>query len=132
MEKHPINEIAETTLSKIKEMIDVNTIVGTPITTPDGITLIPITKVTFGFATGGNSKNTPNISDGFGGGGGAGVKLDPIGFLTISDGVVKMLNITAPANTTVDRLVEQIPDVIDKVEHFVEKYKKDKTEKATL
>ena len=132
MEKHPINEIAEITLSKIKEMVDVNTIVGTPITTPDGITLIPITKVTFGFGTGGTSKNTTNISDGFGGGGGAGVKLDPIGFLTISDGVVKMLNITAPANTTVDRLVEQIPDVIDKVDHFIDKYKKDKTEKPVL
>ncbi len=100
-----------------------NTIVGSPITTPDGITLIPVTKVIFGFGSGGGdytSKDNPS----FGGGSGAGVKLDPVGFLVINDGTVKMLNITAPANTTVDRLVEQIPDVMDKVDQFIDKHKK--------
>lgn len=53
------------------------------------------------------------------------MKIDPVGFLTISDGVVKMLNITAPANTTVDRLVELIPEIIDKVQDLIDKYKKD-------
>lgn len=125
MDKHPIGDITEITLSKIKEMVDVNTIVGTPIITPDGITLIPVTKVTFGFGTGG-SDYPKSDHHGFGGGGGAGVKLDPVGFLTISDGVVKMLNIMPPASTTVDRLVEQIPDVLDKLEQFIDKHKKEK------
>lgn len=125
MDRHPIGDITETTLSKIKEMVDVNTIVGNPIITPDGITLIPVTKVTFGFGSGG-SDYPKSDQHGFGGGGGAGVKLDPVGFLVINDGVVKMLNITPPANTTVDRLVEQLPDVIDKVEQFIDNRKKDK------
>ncbi len=124
MERHPIGDLTEVTLSKIKEMVDVNTIVGAPIVTPDGTTLIPVSKVTFGFANGGSDLPCKE-SGGFGGANGAGVKIDPIGFLTISDGVVKMLNITAPASSTVDRLVEQIPDIIDKIEQFIEKHKKD-------
>lgn len=124
MDRHPIGDLTEITLTKIKEMVDVNTIVGAPIITPDGTTLIPISKVTFGFGSGGSDMPFKTGS-GFGGGNGAGVKIDPVGFLTISDGVVKMLNITAPASTTVDRLVELIPDIIDKVEQLIEKHKKD-------
>jgi len=124
MDRHPIGDLTEVTLTKIKEMVDVNTIVGAPIITPDGTTLIPISKVTFGFASGGSDVPIKDAS-GFGGANGAGVKIDPVGFLTISDGVVKMLNITPPANTTVDRLVELIPDIIDKVEQLIEKHKKD-------
>ncbi len=122
MERHPIGDLTEVTLSKIKEMVDVNTIVGTPITTPDGTTLIPVSKVTFGFGSGGSDFPVKENS-GFGGGNGAGVKIDPVGFLTISDGVVKMLNITTPANTTVDRLVELIPEIVDKVQALIEKKK---------
>jgi len=122
MERHPIGDLTEVTLSKIKEMVDVNTIVGEPITTPDGITLIPVSKVTFGFGGGGSDLPIKDRG-GFGGLNGAGVKIDPVGFLTISDGVVKMLNISAPANTTVDRLVELIPELIDKTEQLINKYK---------
>ncbi len=124
MERHPIGDLTEVTLTKIKEMVDVNTIVGQPIITPDGTTLIPVSKVTFGFGSGGSDVPLKEGS-GFGGGNGAGVKIDPVGFLTISDGVVKMLNITAPASTTVDRLVELVPDIIDKVEQLIIKHKKD-------
>lgn len=125
MERHPIGDLTEVTLAKIKEMVDVNTIVGQPIITPDGTTLIPISKVTFGFGSGGSDMPFKAGGSGFGGGNGAGVKIDPVGFLTISDGVVKMLNITAPASSTVDRLVELIPDIIDKVELLIQKHKKD-------
>lgn len=125
MERHPIGDLTEVTLSKIKEMVDVNTIVGQPIITPDGTMLIPVSKVTFGFGSGGSDVPYKNAGSGFGGANGAGVKIDPVGFLTISDGVVKMLNITAPANTTVDRLVELIPEIIDKVQDLIDKYKKD-------
>lgn len=123
MERHPLGDLTEVTLTKIKEMVDVNTIVGKPIITPDGTTLIPVSKVTFGFGSGGSDVPFKERG-GFGGANGAGIKIEPIGFLTISDGVVKMLNITSPANSTVDRLVEQIPDIIDKVEQFIDKHKK--------
>lgn len=123
MDRHPIGDLTEATLTKIKEMVDVNTVVGTPITTPDGITLIPVSKVTFGFASGGSDiPKTERAA--FGGGNGAGVKIDPVGFLCITDGVVKMITITSPASSTVDRLVEQIPDVLDKVDTFIDKHKK--------
>ena len=123
--EHPIGDMMEKTMSKIKEMVDVNTIVGTPITTPDGITLIPVSKVSFGFASGGTDFPVKEKS-GFGGGNGAGIKIEPVGFLTIKDGSVRMINITPPADTTVDRVVELIPDVIDKVEAFIEKRKAEK------
>ena len=123
--EHPIGDMMEKTMSKIKEMVDVNTIVGTPITTPDGITLIPVSKVSFGFASGGTDFPAKEKS-GFGGGNGAGIKIEPVGFLTIKDGAVRMINITPPADTTVDRVVELIPDVIDKVEAFIEKRKAEK------
>ena len=123
--EHPIGDMMEKTMSKIKEMVDVNTIVGTPITTPDGITLIPVSKVSFGFASGGSDFPVKEKS-GFGGGNGAGIKIEPVGFLTIKDGAVRMINITPPADTTVDRVVELIPDVIDKVEAFIEKRKAEK------
>ena len=124
MDRHPIGDLTEVTLSKIKEMVDVNTIVGEPIITPDGTTLIPVSKVTFGFGSGGSDMPYKDRG-GFGGANGAGVKIEPVGFLTICDGVVKMLNIMAPANTTVDRLVELIPEIIDKVQQLIDKYKKD-------
>lgn len=109
--------------------MDVNTIVGTPITTPDGITLIPVSKVSFGFGSGGSDFPVKDKS-GFGGGNGAGIKIEPVGFLTIKDGNVRMINITPPADTTIDRAIELIPDVIDKVEAFIEKRKADKAAQA--
>lgn len=122
MDRHPIGDLTEVTLSKIKEMVDVNTIVGDPIKTPDGITLIPVSKVTFGFGSGGSDfPKTDN--NGFGGANGAGIKIDPVGFLCISDGVVKMISITSPASSTVDRLVEQVPDILDKIDQFIDKHK---------
>ena len=122
MERHPLGDLTELTLSKIREMVDVNTLVGNPITAPDGITLIPVSKVTFGFTSGGADFPVKETS-GFGGGGGAGVKIEPIGFLTISNGVVKMLNITPPANSTVDRIVDMAPDIVDKIQGIVDKFK---------
>jgi len=103
-------------------MVDVNTVIGEPITTPDGILIIPVSKVTFGFASGGGD-GTLKEHRGFGGGGGAGVKIDPIGFLVVKDGNARMLNIGPPPGTTIDRLVELVPDVLDRVEEFIDKRK---------
>ena len=125
MDKHPIGDVMETTMTKLREMIDVNTVVGAPITTPDGITLIPVSKVSFGFASGGSDYPVKEKS-GFGGGNGAGVKIAPIGFLCIKDNNVRMINIAPPAGTSVDRLIEMIPELIDRVEGFIEKHKADK------
>ncbi len=112
----------ENTIAKIREMIDVNSVVGQPITAGD-VTIIPISKVSVGFAGGGSdfvSKNANKQENPFGGGAGGGVKVTPIAFLVIKDGSVRMLPVAAPANTTADRVVEMVPDVLDKVAAFLD------------
>ena len=111
------------TIAKIREMVDVNSVVGEPIITNDGVTIIPISKVSVGFGGGGSdfvSKNLNQHENPFGGGIGAGVKVTPIAFLIIKEGNVRMLPVAAPANTTVDRLVEMVPDTLDKIVSFIE------------
>ena len=127
MDKHPVSDIMEVTMAKIRDMVDVNTVVGDPITTPDGITIIPISRLSFGFGSAGTEYPAKERS-GLGGGGAAGVKIEPIGFLVVKDGNVRMLNVTPPAGTTVDRLVEMIPDVLDRVQDFIDKNKAGKEE----
>ena len=120
----------ENTIAKIREMVDVNSVIGDPITTADGVTIIPVSKVSVGFAGGGSdyvSKNPNKQENPFGGGAGGGVKVTPVAFLIIKDGSVRMLPVAAPANTTADRLVEMIPDTLDKVTSFIDSHiKKDK------
>lgn len=129
---HPISELMNTTMQKIREMVDVNTIVGQPITTPDGITLIPISKLSFGFASGGSdfvSKNhKPGENNTFGGGSGAGVNISPVAFLIVKGDSVRLLPVDPPAATTVDRVIEMVPEVVDKVTDFLEKKKEDHTD----
>lgn len=113
----------DNTIAKIREMVDVNSVVGDPITTPDGVTIIPISKVSVGFGGGGSdfvSKNVNHHENPFGGGVGAGVKVTPVAFLIIKDGSVRMLPVATPANTTADRLVEMVPDALDKVAAFID------------
>ena len=116
----------ETTISKIREMVDVNSVIGTPITTPDGVTIIPVSKVSVGFG-GGGSDFTKN-NEAFGGGAGGGVKVTPICFLIVKDGAVRMMPVAAPANTTADRIVEQVPDVLDKIAAFIDSRTEKKAE----
>ena len=127
MEKHPISDFMEVTLAKIREMVDVNTVIGQPITTPDGITMIPVSKVSLGFGVGGGDYNskaqTPGGTNPFAGGSGAGINISPVAFLVIKDGNVKLINIAPPATTTIDRVVELVPEVIDKVQEMVKKDK---------
>lgn len=118
--KHPLNDLMRSTMEKIHEMVDTNTIVGQPITTPDGVTLIPISKVSFGFGSGGGDYGTTQPQN-FGGGSGAGVKIAPVTFLVIKDGVTRVLPVSAPAVSTVDRVVEMVPDILDKVEKYFDK-----------
>ena len=113
----------EGTIQKIKEMVDVNSAVGEPITTPDGVTIIPVSKVSVGFGGAGSDftkGKTATGDDPFGGGVGAGVKVIPICFLIVKDGNVRMLPVAEAANTTADRIVEMIPDTLDKITSFVD------------
>ena len=124
MEKRPISELMETTMQKVREMVDANTIVGEPITTPDGITLIPVSKLSFGFAGGGSDfakKQEPR--DAFGGGIGAGVNISPVAFIVIKGENVKLLYVAPPSASTLDRVIDTVPEVFDKVTGFINKKK---------
>lgn len=125
MSEHPIQNLMAETMEKIKSMVDVNTIIGAPIHTPDGTTIIPVSKVTFGFGAGGSDFQSRHAKESaplcFGGGGGAGVTVSPVCFLVVgSDGDARILPLNAQAETTADRLVEMIPGAVSKVSSFME------------
>ena len=127
MEKnHPVNELMASTIQKIRETVDANTVVGDPIVVED-VTIIPVSKISFGFGTGGTELHAkPDKGNPFGGGGGAGVKVIPVCFLVVSGGNVKVLPMAAPAENSVDRIVEKIPEIMTMVTDFKDK-KKGKT-----
>lgn len=125
--EHPIGSLMDTTMEKIKEMIDVNTIIGEPITSPDGTLIIPVSKVSYGFAAGGSDLPTKKENkDCFGGGSGAGVTIQPVAFLTVYQGDVRLVSVDQEEGTA-DKLVNMIPDVLKKVKGV---FKKDKSESA--
>ena len=121
--KNPIGELMESTMENVKNILKVDTVVGDPIFTPDGITLVPVSRISVGFGGGGlefsNKKGGENRP--YGGGNATGVKIDPIGFLVIKEGTVRMINITPPASNTVDRIIDLVPQVMDKVDAFIAK-----------
>lgn len=128
-EKHQIGEIMGVTMEKIKEMIDVNTIVGEPIRTPDGITIIPVSKVSVGFASGGSdfvSKNQTGGKNPFGGGSGAGVNIAPVAFLVVNKDRVRLLPVAPPPGGVAERVVEMVPELVDKVSDMIDKKKEEK------
>lgn len=125
--EHPIGSLMDTTMEKIKEMIDVNTIICEPITSPDGTLIIPVSKVSYGFAAGGSDLPTKKENkDCFGGGSGAGVTIQPVAFLTVYQGDVRLVSVDREEGTA-DKLVNMIPDVLKKVKGV---FKKDKSESA--
>jgi len=119
-----LSEVMSESMAKIREMVDANTIVGQPITTPDGVTIIPVSKVSVGFGGGGSDfVNKSGAENPFGGGVGGGVKVTPICFLIVKDGNVRMMPVAAPANTTADRIVEMVPDTLDKLTAYLDSKK---------
>ncbi len=126
------SNMLENAIAKIREMVDVNSVIGDPITTADGITIIPVSKVSVGFGGGGSdyvSKNLNKLDNHpFGGGAGGGVKVTPVAFLIVKEGSVRMLPVATPANTTADRIVEQIPDALDKISAFIDSRMNQKAE----
>ncbi|MBR6119985.1 MAG: GerW family sporulation protein [Oscillospiraceae bacterium] len=121
---HNISDMLTSSMEKIQKMVDVNTIIGQPVHLGDGVTIVPITKVHIGMGGGGTDFATKSAlsakKDPFGGGLGAGVSIDPVAFLVLKGDSVRMLPVAEPASTTVDRIVEQAPDLIDKLADFLD------------
>ncbi len=124
MDNNPISQLMQTTMENVKNVLKVDTVVGDPIITPDGITLVPISKISLGFGGGGVEFGAKKAGDDrpYGGGNATGVKIEPIGFLVIKEGTVRMINITPPASTTVDRIIDLVPQVMDRVDNFIDKH----------
>lgn len=125
MDNNPIGELMQNTMENVRNILKVDTVVGDPIYTPDGITLVPISRISVGFGGGGVEFNNKKGGETrpYGGGNATGVKIDPIGFLVIKDGSVRMINVTPPANNTIDRLIDMVPQVMDRVDSFIERQK---------
>ena len=128
----PLKQIIDAALSRIGSVADVNTVVGEPLAVGDGVTIIPFSKVSVGFASGGSDFTTknqkPEADNSFGGGSGAGINIIPVAFLIVKGDSVKLLPVAQPAGSTVDRVVEMVPEVIDKVTGFIEKQQQEKKE----
>lgn len=117
----------DNTIQKIRELVDVNSVIGDPINTPDGVTIIPVSRVSVGFGGGGSDFATSKGGEmPFGGGVGGGVKVNPICFLIIKDGNVRMMPVAEPASTTADRLVEMVPDTLEKLTAYLDTKKEAK------
>lgn len=134
MAGHPIENIMKTTMENLKEMIDVNTIVGDAVETEEGVVIIPISKVSFGFVAGGGeyqgdtkeSKRTTSQDAGkaeasvpFAGGSGAGVSVNPIAFLIVGEDKIKLLPVNF--NSSVDRIIDMVPQVVEEIQNMIEK-----------
>ena len=125
-----ISDFMGQTMQKIKEMVDANTVVGAPIQA-DGVTIIPVSRISVGFASGGSEfaakHQKPEGENAFGGGGGASVKVTPVSFLILKGDMVKLLPVDPPASNTADRVVEQVPELVDRVTTFFDQQKEKKT-----
>lgn len=129
---NPIEGLMRTTMDSLKQMIDVNTIVGDAVETKDGSVIIPISRVSIGFASGGSEfckdfKSAENKEDfPFGGGSGAGMAVQPVAFLVVKDDNIKLLPVKQ--SNAIERIVEDVPEVIDQI---IDKFKRSKTDKTT-
>lgn len=132
---HPINDLMNATLEKVRGMMDANTVVGKPIEA-GGVIVIPISKISIGYASGGSDfaqKNQKQEKDNaFGGGAGMGVTITPVSFLVIREGTVRVVGVEHAPETTVDRVIELVPQMVDKVEDIIQKKKEEKAEKAEI
>ncbi len=140
MSEHPIEGLMLTAMSSIQDMVDVNTIIGAPIETSNNVVIIPISKVSFGFAAGGSEFKGETINEytkkdkeeeiqyrlPFGGGSGAGVSINPVAFLVVQEGCVKLLPVCH--NSAIDKLVDYVPDLMEKANQMIQKQLKDKKE----
>ncbi len=138
MAEHPIKGLMETAMSSIKEMVDVNTIVGNAVNAPDGTVIIPISKVSFGFGAGGSefgerSQLAPEANANFGGGSGGGAVIEPVAFMVVGQGQIRLMPIEK-TSSPVDDLIEKVPSLLDKAMEFFKKKdcKKSKKEEVVI
>jgi sporulation protein YtfJ len=141
LEDHPIEGLMKTAMQNIKEMVDVNTILGDPVETLDGSVIVPISRVTFGFAAGGSEFETnpvkakekdrdksqetvENSKFPFGGGSGAGITINPVAFLVVGKEQTKLLPVES--NVLVDRILDSAPQLLDKLQHLISPKNQDK------
>lgn len=133
MAEHTIQGFMGITMDKVREMVDANTVIGDPVRTDDGTVILPVSKITFGFASGGSDfegKNPAN-KDLFGGGSGAGVSVTPVAFLVIQGGNVRTIQLSSGGNA-MDRALTMLPELVDRLTELLNSGKKDdKTAKAT-
>ncbi len=126
MAEHPINGIMDCAMENLKSMVDVNTIIGEPVTTSDGTVMIPVSKVSFGLAAGGSefsSKKNTDSGHPFGGGVGAGVTISPVAFLIANKDQVKLMSVDG--EEAASKLVDYIPVMVNKISDIISSKKKD-------
>ena len=127
MKNQSAEKILATTIERVRDLVDVSTIVGEPITVSADLTIIPISKVTYGFASGGTDFPSKNNQELFGGGGGAGITISPVAFLVVNNGSVTVKYIDA-AEGSVERVIGMVPDLVDKATDVISQLKnKDNT-----
>ncbi|MCD7749305.1 MAG: sporulation protein YtfJ [Oscillospiraceae bacterium] len=118
----PLGDLMGTAMDKMHGMVNSNTSLGSPIVTADGTTLVPVSRVSYGFASGGNDKTGANAKTGVWGGSGAAERVEPVGFLLIRDGGARMVSIQTPAVTTADRILDLVPELMSRIEGYLDKY----------
>ncbi len=126
MSEQNVSSLMETTLEKIKTMFDANTVIGEKIVL-DGVTLIPVSRISFGFASGGSDLPFKADKNAFAGGGGAGASVTPIGFLSVKDGDVKMIS-ASPSDTPLSIAMDLLPEAFEKIKTFFDNKKTEDTE----
>ncbi|MCI5515305.1 MAG: spore germination protein GerW family protein [Eubacterium sp.] len=126
MKETPVNKIMESTLDKMREMVDVSTIIGEPMVTGD-TTLIPVSKVSYGFTSGGTDLPSKQNNELFGGAGGGGISITPVAFIVIQNGTVRLMQINNYTSSA-DRAIAMIPELIDKVSELVNVKKDEQSE----
>ena len=122
MAEHPINGLMGVTMDKIRELVNPDTIIGEPVSLPDGTTILPVSRVTFGVATGGSDFAAKQSKELFGGGSGAGVTVAPVAFLVVKDGNVRTIQLADP-NNSLERAITMLPELVDKLAALLKKEK---------
>ena len=122
MAEHPINGLMGVTMDKIRELVNSDTIIGEPVSLPDGTTIMPVSRVTFGVATGGSDFAAKQSKELFGGGSGAGVTVAPVAFLVVKDGNVRTIQLADP-NNSLERAITMLPELVDKLAALLKKEK---------
>ena len=130
MAEKPVQELMASALEKMRDLVDSNTVIGSPIYTQDGTTILPVSKISFGFVSGGTDFANKTQKDLFGGAASSGASITPVGFLVIKEGSVKLMQL-AEGGATLDRLINMMPDVLDRVEGFIAGKASKKTKTAT-